>query len=172
MTESLMDNNTMKRYSAVVMSLLRTSDIVSRYLEFKLRENGSTPIESPIQFVVINALLLRAGKKTPTNLSKWVFRATHTLTSMIDTLARKQLVRRRRDGKDRRSVNIVLTEKGMDANRKVIPILEEISRTVLHDIEDQQIEELSDVLRQIRRHLLAQINKASSEEEMKLEARC
>jgi DNA-binding MarR family transcriptional regulator len=83
---------------------------------------------------------------------------------MIDTLARKQLVRRRRDGKDRRSVNIVLTEKGVDANRKVIPVLEEISRTVLHNIQDQQIEELSEVLRQIRKQLLAQIDRASSEE--------
>jgi len=171
MTEGVMDNQTMKRYTAVVMSLLRTSDIVNRYLELKLRENGSTPIESPIQFVFINALLLRTGRKTPTNLSKWVFRATHTVTSMIDTLARKQLVRRRRDGKDRRSVNIVLTEKGIDANRKVIPILEEVSGAVLHDIEDRQIEELSNILRQIRKHLLAQIDKASSEEEVKLEAR-
>jgi len=167
MTESLMNDNTMKRYTAMVMSLLRTSDIVNRYLELKLKENGSTPIESPIQFVFINALLLRTGRKTPTNLSKWVFRATHTVTSMIDTLARKQLVRRRRDGKDRRSVNIVLTEKGVDANRKVIPILEEISRTVLYDMEDRKIEELSDILRQVRKHLLAQIDKASSEEEMK-----
>ena len=164
MTESLMNDNTMKRYTAVVMSLLRTSDIVNRYLELKLRENGSTPIESPIQFVFINALLLRTGRKTPTNLSKWVFRATHTVTSMIDTLARKQLVRRRRDGKDRRSVNIVLMEKGADANREVIPVLEEISRTVLHNIKDQQIEELSEVLRQIRKQLLAQIDRASSEE--------
>ena len=164
MTESLMDNNAMRRYTAVVMSLIRTSDIVNRYLELKLKEDGSTPIESPIHFAVINALLLRAGKKTPTNLSKWVFRATHTVTSMIDTLARKQLVRRRRDGKDRRSINIVLTEKGIDANRKVIPILEEISRTILYDIKDQQVEELSGILRQIRRHLLAQIDKASSEE--------
>ena len=52
----------------------------------------------------------------------------------------------------------------MDANRKVIPVLEEISRTVLHDIEDQQVERLLDILRQIRRHLLAQIDKDSSEE--------
>jgi len=154
-------NNSLKRYTAIVMSLIRTSDIASRYLELKMGKNVSGSIKTPIQFAVINALCQRSGRKTPTAVSKWMFRATHTITSMLDTLERKQLVRREANKKDRRSINIIVTDLGKENNRKMIPIAEEISREVLSCLEDEQLEAINDILRQIRKHLLKQIDNAS-----------
>ena len=155
-------NDSLKRYTIIVMSLIRTSDIVSRYLELEMRKSSSSAIGNPIQFAVVNALCQRSGRKTPTAISKWMFRATHTITSMLDTLERKQLVQREADRKDRRSVNIIVTDAGKENDRKMIPIVEEISQEALSCLEDEQIEALNDILRQIRKHLLKQIDNASA----------
>lgn len=136
-----------------VMSIVRTSDIVNRYLEIELRKSRS----SPARFAVMNALLVHGGTMNPSKISKWIFRAKHSVTSMLKVLENIGYVKREPNGSDRRSVNIVVTEKGWKSTEVMIPRAEEISQKILSCLDEKQVDTLMDILRQIRKHLLRQL---------------
>ena len=137
------------RGTKTVMSIVRTADVLNRYLELELAKHGS----SPIRFGVMNALLVHGGSMTPTAISKWTFRAKHTTSSMLHVLEDIGYIRREPNVNDSRSVNIVATEKGRDATEKMILISQEINHKVLSCFDDEQIETLMNLLRQLRKHL-------------------
>jgi len=143
-----------KRGTEIVMSIVRTSDVLNRFLEIELAKHGS----SPIRFGVMNALFVHGGKMTPTTISKWTFRAKHTISSMLHVLEDIGFICREPNVNDRRSVNIVITEKGWDATEKMIPVSEEINHKVLSCFDDEQIETLMNLLKQLRKHLFKQTN--------------
>lgn len=140
--------------TAVIRALLRTFDILNRCLEVELGKHDS----SPMQFAVMSALHLQGGKMVPTDIGKSVFRATNTVTSMLDTLEKKRLVRREPSSYDRRSINVVVTKKGERHAGRMIPIVEELSKNLLSCLDEQEKEVLNAVLRKLRKYLLAKLS--------------
>jgi len=134
-----------------VMSIIRTADIVNRYLDIELRKLNT----SPARFAVMNALLVHGGTMSPSKISKWIFRAKHSVTSMLQVLESIGYVKREPDGNDRRSVNIVVTKEGWKSTEKMIPSAEEMNQKILSCLDESQIETLMEILKQIRRHLLS-----------------
>ena len=59
---------------------------------------------------------------------------------------------------DRRSVNIVVTERGWEATEKMISIAEEISNIVISCLSEEEADILMDILKKIRKHLLSTTN--------------
>lgn len=141
-----------------VMSIVRTADVLNRYLEIELWKHGS----SPIRFGVMNALFVHGGTMTPTAISKWTFREKHTISAMLHVLDRIGFIRREPNINDARSVNIIVTESGQDATEKMIPVAEEINDKVLSCFDDEQIETLMNLLKQLRKHLFKQIDASRS----------
>jgi DNA-binding MarR family transcriptional regulator len=60
---------------------------------------------------------------------------------------------------DRRSVKVVITDKGWKEANRLSPIAQELSREALSCIDKEQIEELVDVMRMIRESLLPRITR-------------
>ena len=137
----------------IVMSIIRTGDVLNRYLEIELAKHGS----SPIRFGVMNALIVHNGKMTPTAISKWTFRAKHTITSMLRVLEGIGFIKREPSEEDQRSVDIVITKKGWIATKKMIPLAEQMSKGALSCFDDEQLEILMPLLKDFRKHLLQQI---------------
>jgi DNA-binding MarR family transcriptional regulator len=63
----------------------------------------------------MNALIVLGGEMSPSEISKWIFRAKHTVTSMLGVLENIGYVKREPNGDDKRSVNIIITKKGWKA---------------------------------------------------------
>lgn len=137
-----------------VMSILRTSDILNRFLEVELRKWGS----NPPRFSVMNALFVHNGMMKPIDISKWIFRAKHSVTSMLKVLENIEYIKRKPNERDGRSVNIIITQKGWDATEKMIPIAEDISKKILSCLDEKEIDTLLDILRKIRKHSLIQLS--------------
>jgi len=142
---------TENKITKAVMSLIRTTDVINRFLEIELRNHGS----SPARFSVMNALIVHGGKMSPSNISKWLFRAKHTITSMLGVLENIGYVKREPNGDDRRSVNIVVTKKGWRATEVMIPNAEEMGQKILSCLDEKEIENLMDLLKRIRKHLFS-----------------
>jgi len=147
-----------RRQTRTVMSILRTGDVLNRYLEIELAKHGS----SPIRFGVMNALFVHGGTMKPTDISKWIFRAKQTVTGMLHILESIGFIRREPSGNDGRSVDMVVTEQGRKATERMIPIAEEISQRALSCLDEEQIETLTNLLKQFRKHLFKQINASQS----------
>lgn len=143
-----------RRRLSTIMSLVRSFDVFTRYIDAELKKHGS----NLIRFEVMNALYLHDGTMTPTVISRWVFRAKHTLTPILHLLEREGLIRREPNARDGRSVVIYVTGHGMsDSTNHMIPIACEISQKALSCLNEEQIETLTSILKQVRKHLLQQV---------------
>ena len=72
-----------------------------------------------------------------------------TVTRLIDRMEREDLIYRKTDPNDRRSMLLNLTEKGKEYRKITLKIGQELSRDVSKNISDKNIEIFKDVLDKI-----------------------
>lgn len=85
------------------------------------------------------------------------------MTRVIDTLEKQGLVKRRPAGKDRRTRRIDITRKGLKAvEDATIDSRERISQSIFHILEEDRLVEFNDVLKKVRRHVLALIDEINN----------
>jgi DNA-binding MarR family transcriptional regulator len=132
-------------------SLLFTADIVDKYLEVKTAEYSAG---GRTGFNLLFTLVLNGGRMTPTAISKKIFRSKFAITKMMDTLEKRGLVKRAEIGNDRRTREVIITRKGVDAVR----IMHDNERTrlgpeILSILDPSQLEIFDAILRKIRKHI-------------------
>ena len=106
-----------KRALDAYIKLARCSNTVDGDLAASLAEHGLT---TP-QLGVLEALL-HLGPMCQRDLGQKVLRTGGSVTSMVDTLERKGLVRRERGQADRRIVEVHLTKEGRRLIARVFPL--------------------------------------------------
>ena len=136
------------------LSLLRSGDMVNRYLELKLQRYHI----SPTHFGVMNALLTHDNEMTPTEISKWLFRSKHTISATLKVMESKGTVRQRVNTKDYRSKYVSLTEKGLKCAEPIRPMVAAMMETALSSFSEEEIDTLSILLRGLRKHLYQQFD--------------
>lgn len=72
------------------------------------------------QFGVLEALY-HLGPMCQRDIARKILKSTANLTTVIDNLEKRGLVKRERDEKDRRYFNVILTPKGEKLIRKIFP---------------------------------------------------
>ena len=86
----------------------------------RLSERNTLGGMTPSQFAVLEALY-HLGSLTQGEVSTKVLKSGSNMTTVIDNLERDGLVRRERDAKDRRVINVHLTEAGSQKVDAVLP---------------------------------------------------
>lgn len=86
----------------------------------RLAERNTLGNTTPSQFAVLEALY-HLGSMTQGEVSTKVLKSGSNMTTVIDNLERDGLVRRERDGKDRRVIHVHLTEAGKGQVAAVLP---------------------------------------------------
>jgi len=112
----------------------------TRYLCFKLNrvmrkiqryyENGLSPYGiTPVQFYVLSALWAGDGIKFK-DLARRLDMDGSTLTGILDRMERMELVERRDDPEDRRSLLIFLKDKARLNQEEIIDLAEKLNRKI------------------------------------------
>ncbi len=153
MTISEVNKRTDKTPLGTLLSILTSYEVLERYLEVKLMRYGV----SLIKFHIMSTLYKNGGEMTPSEIGQSVFRANNSITAVINTLEKQGVVRREPSVDDRRSVKVVITDKGWKEANRLSPIAQELSREALSCIDKEQIEALVDIMRTIRESLLPRI---------------
>ncbi|HIE18058.1 MAG TPA: MarR family transcriptional regulator [Dehalococcoidia bacterium] len=131
------------------ITFLHTADMVERYVDIEMRKVGI----NRTNFSLLNHLIVLGGRATPTELSRRVFRSKHAVTRAVDTLEREGLVKREGIGEDRRNRKVTITTKGLNLVRKMVPFREEVGSRIMSPLNKTEAEQLSTILRRLRRHL-------------------
>lgn len=118
-----------------LLSLLRFNDVAARYPEMELTKHGS----NYMRMMLMNVLVTHGESMSPTEISKRVFRTKHSITSMVDTLEKQGLVRREPSPKDRRSINIVVTQEGLKLFDRMLPVGYQIGKKALSCLDDGEV---------------------------------
>ena len=126
-----------------IISILKTSAFISEILL-----TGLKPYEiSEQQFNVLR--ILRGQKGIAANLSTVQDRMVHKMsntTRLIDKLVQKKLVKRNVCVKNRRKIELFITEDGLDLLKKIDPISDEIEKKILSNISSQDLNSLISIL--------------------------
>ena len=129
-----------------IISILKTSAFISEMIL-----NGLKPYEiSEQQFNVLR--ILRGQKGIAANLSTVQDRMVHKMsntTRLIDKLIQKKLVKRNVCIKNRRKIELFITEDGLDLLKKIDPISDEIEKKILSNISSQDLNSLISILNSI-----------------------
>ena len=129
-----------------IISILKTSAFISEILL-----SGLKPYEiSEQQFNVLR--ILRGQKGIAANLSTVQDRMVHKMsntTRLIDKLIQKKLVKRNVCIKNRRKIELFITEDGLDFLKKIDPITDEIEKKILSNISSKDLNSLISILNSI-----------------------
>jgi DNA-binding MarR family transcriptional regulator len=158
MTVSEIGKRTDKTPLGTLLSILMSFEVLARYLEIELKRNEA----SLIRFNVMSTLFKNGGEMMPSEIAENVFREKNSITAVINTLEREGVVRREPSTDDRRSVKVVITEKGWKEANRLNPVAQELSRQALDCLDRQRVEELVETMRTLRESLLPRIAKTSS----------
>jgi DNA-binding MarR family transcriptional regulator len=98
------------------------------------------------QFSVLAAVKSRGGSLTPIQLATILARKPNSVSMLVDRMVKAGLVRRTRDRKDRRVVNVYLTSKGEKALEPAAPAGWEFIQKILSPLSDKDKEVLNSML--------------------------
>lgn len=98
------------------------------------------------QFSVLAAVKSRGGSLTPIGLATILARKPNSVSMLVDRMVKAGLVRRTRDRKDRRTVNVYLTSKGEKALEPAGPAGWEFIQKILSPLSDKDKEVLNSML--------------------------
>lgn len=131
----------------VILSIMRTADLVSVPLAEALKPAGLTLS----QYNVLRILRGAGGEGLPCGeISERMVRRDPDLTRLLDRLESRGLVRRARDGRDRRVVLAFATPEGLDLITSLDGEVEERLRQSLAHVSKQKLRAVADMLAEIR----------------------
>jgi DNA-binding MarR family transcriptional regulator len=133
-----------------LLLLAYAANVVSKYLDMKMQKYGQDLTRLNILYLLVGS----GGSMTPTNISKRVYRSKHAISRALDVLEKDALIARARTSSDRRSVNIIITRKGVQLVRKSLPDLKQASAAATSCLTTERTEDLKTISRDLRNHLI------------------
>jgi len=119
---------------------------------------------STMKFIVLHVLASNGGSMTPSEIAEWTYRERHNITTLVERMKQGGLVTAERSNRDKRFVNIILTDKGRKTLKKTMPIAQDIINQAMSSISESDtllLEQSLQVLRQNAHDGLEEANKLS-----------
>ena len=139
-----MNTNSSMPSKYVCYKLSRVMRKVHRYYESSFSQYGITPA----QFYVLSAVWENDGVKFK-DLAKSLEMDGSTLTSILDRLERQDLLERRDDPEDRRSLLVFLTKKAKQSIAEITCLAEKLNREIKERFSDEEFATFERVLEKL-----------------------
>jgi len=133
------------------LELLYTGLLLNKYVDVRARKYN----QNRSRLDIMHTLIAHGGILKPSKLGEMTLRTKQTITKVIDGLERDGMVTREIIGKDRRTRKVIITKKGLDSISESLPYTIETINTAMPDLSEKKMEELSSILKKIRKHLLS-----------------
>jgi DNA-binding MarR family transcriptional regulator len=110
------------------------------------------------QFTLLAAVKGGGGSLRPTDLASYMERSPNSVSMLVDRMVKAGLVKRTRDRKDRRVVNVTLTGKGEKAVEQAAPAGWELVQKILSPVADKDMLALASLLETVKCECLGYLN--------------
>ncbi len=128
---------------------MQTSDTVAKYGNTHFYRENSL---STIKYMVLQILAYNGGTMTPSEIAEWTFRERHNITTLLNRLERDEFIKTERNEKDRRFVNVMLTDKGRTTLSQATPTPKEIVNQVMQSISESDAAVLEQLVKTLRQN--------------------
>ena len=127
---------------------VQTADTVLKYADASFYKVGL----SVIRFVVLRVLAANGGTMTPSEIAQWTLRERHSITTLVNRLEQDGLVTTERSSRDKRCVDVTLTDKGREVLSQAVPVARAIVNQVMSSISQDDVALLEKWLRVLRQN--------------------
>jgi DNA-binding MarR family transcriptional regulator len=110
------------------------------------------------QYLVLVTIKYNDAPVRITDVARWLERSTNSVTMIVDRMVKAGLLRRIRDRKDRRAVNVFLTSKAEKALEPANPAAWEFMQQGMSPLSSNDKNAFASLLEMINRQLLAYLN--------------
>ena len=128
---------------------VQTAYAVLKYADAHLYRKARLSIS---KLVVMRAIASNKEVMTPSEIAKWTQTERHTITALVDRMKRDGLIRTERNPRDKRFVNVSLTDKRREVFMKAMPVAREIVDQVMSSISEDDALLLEKSLRALRQN--------------------
>jgi len=149
MTHRLIDVNHDDTILRTFILFVQTARSVLKYSDAHLSRKARL---STIKLIALQALASNNGVMTPSEVAEWTQTERHNITALVDRMRRDGLVTTERKNRDKRFVNVTLTDKGREALNRAMPVAEEIVDRVMLSIDEGDAALLEQALRVLRQN--------------------
>jgi DNA-binding MarR family transcriptional regulator len=104
------------------------------------------------KLIVLRVLASNKEVMTPSEIAKWTYTERHNITTLIERMKRDGLVRTERNPRNRRFVNVSLTDKGREVLMQAMLVAREIVDQVMSSISVDDALQLEKSLRALRQN--------------------
>jgi len=132
--------------SRAFMLFVQTGSAASKYADNRFYQAHRL---SMAKFLVLLALAMNGGKTTHSVLADCTNTSRHNITTLVDRMEKEQFVATRRSLRDRRSVEVILTERGRSAFGLAVPVAHSIVRELMRGMTQEDANGLETHLRTI-----------------------
>jgi DNA-binding MarR family transcriptional regulator len=107
------------------------------------------------QWIALLVLFMSPKPITPTRIKSFIPIETPSVSALLDRLEERKLILRKRSKKDKRKVDVYLTEGGFQVLKEVTPLTGAILTAVYGPISQRKCQSLINVSKEIRNNCLA-----------------
>jgi DNA-binding MarR family transcriptional regulator len=118
------------------------------------------------QYLVLVTIKYSDAPVRITHVARWLERSTNSVTMIVDRMVKAGLLRRVRDRKDRRAVNVSLTSKAEKALEPANPAAWEFMQQGMSQLSSNDKNAFASLLKVINRQLLTYLNPGADVEGM------
>jgi len=118
-------------------SITEMRSYLRRYLQVKIKEHQ---LDISFELVEILAYLWRKDGVNQQEIADIIFKDKSSTTYLIDNLVKRNLVKREKDGKDRRNKLIYLTAEGKQLQQQFYPLVIEMFEKATQGIQAAAME--------------------------------
>jgi DNA-binding MarR family transcriptional regulator len=118
------------------------------------------------QFSVLAAMKQIGPPANMVEIAKWIGRTPNTISMIVDRMVKAGLVRRTRDKKDRRLVNVTPTSKAEDSFKRAVPTGWEFIQKIMFPLSEADRHTLARLLETLRYETLKYLNPGEDIEAM------
>lgn len=136
--------------------------LVSRYLEAVAAKMAAPRGIGPGEYEIL-ARLYWVGpphRLTPTQLAAGTVTAATTITSRLDRLEKAELVERRPDPNNRRSLHVLLTDKGAGTFLEIVAEQAVAEKELFATLDRDEQAQLEDMMRRLMHHMAEKLGPA------------
>ncbi|MBN2076341.1 MAG: MarR family transcriptional regulator [Dehalococcoidales bacterium] len=128
---------------------MQTADAVQKYADSTFYRRAGLSVS---KFGVLQILAIKEGSMTPSEIARWILRERHNVTTLVSRMKKEGFVRVEPSATDRRSINIILTEKGYEKLEQAAPVARDIANQVMASMSERSLNSMTKTLNMVRKN--------------------
>ncbi len=135
----------------MIDAILNIRIAMKQYVQRRIREDK---LDLTYEMVQVLAVLWRKGEINQQEIADHVQKNKASLTSLLDNLAKRNLIIRNEHPADRRNKIISLTESGKEYEKQLKPLLNDFYQVLTRNLPRQEMKKITGQLKNMEANLL------------------